>query len=110
MNINGVELDFDIFDASVAKRYETALETLNTLPKSDEGQTLSDSILAQCDAVFSFFDILFGPGTAEKLFDHRKNLKECLDATEQVVLTVNQQQKQLTDRVACYRASQAAQS
>ncbi len=95
MKINGTELYFDLYDADTAQRYEQALSILRSIPQPDENTRLADSIRTQCSAVFSFFDTLFGMGTSLKLFGEETNLTKCLTATEEILLEVNRQQKNM---------------
>lgn len=107
MNINGIEFQLDIYDADTADRYEQAIELLRAVPPPEKDTRLSDSIRTQCHAVFSFFEILFGKGSAEKVFGSSTNLSKCIEATEQVILEVNRQQKTMVDQIERCRPESA---
>lgn len=101
LEINGAELEFDIFDAETAEKYEVALNNMSVAGEEaskigKEGK-LSECIRAQCEGVFDFFDDIFGTGTAEIVFGEKTNLRICLDAAAKVINSVDEQQKELKD-------------
>ncbi len=82
--LNGKEYELDLFDVDVMEHYETA--TLNSAKKmiemgksKDKCQKLSDVMKIGCDIIFDFFDNVFGKGTAENIFDGKRNYKLCLN-------------------------------
>ena len=109
VNINGVELEFDIYDLDTAKRYEAALKGLGT--ESSElqpGASLVESIEKECNMTFQFLDLLFGEGTSNKVFGSKCNLNACLEAVEAVTTDVSRQRSALDDRVQKYIPKQEA--
>jgi len=79
MEFKGLELDFDIFDADTADAYEAAVKHAQAAAsEKQEGESLGDTIRHQCQAVFDFFDDLFGDGFHKALFGERTNLMECI--------------------------------
>ena len=103
MEINGVTLEFDYYDADQLERVENGIlavqEGCGNLP---EGLKLSESMRRQCGLVFAFFDGVFGEGTAGRVFGPSTNLMVCLDAFEAVVEEIKRQQKKLIDRQKAY--------
>lgn len=97
MQVNGKELEFDIFDAENAGKYEQAVKEVSVkmqaLQKKD--LTLSEGIRFQCEAVAGCFDSIFGPGTAARIFDGKVNLKLALTAFEELITGVNSQKDEL---------------
>lgn len=92
MIINNVELpDIDVSDALVMENYEAAhdkvAEKMNNLDIN--GKRRSELIRIQCEAVFEFFEDVFGEGAAKKVFGDSVNLTTCLNAYEAVVVEVN---------------------
>lgn len=83
MNILGVELDFDFFDADQLEIYERenlkVAEDINE-PTQYEGKNTADSIRIQCRIVDNFFDALFGAGTAQKIFNGKANIRDHMEA------------------------------
>lgn len=81
--LNNKEYELDLFDVNVMENYETA--TLNSAEKmiemgksEDKCQKLSDVMKIGCNIIFDFFDTVFGKGTAENIFDGKRNYKLCL--------------------------------
>lgn len=98
MIINNVELpDIDVSDALVMENYEAAhdkvAKKMNNLDIN--GKRCSELIRIQCEAVFEFFEDVFGEGTAKKVFGESVNLTTCLNAYESVVDGVNNLEKKV---------------
>lgn len=96
MIINNVELpDIDVSGALVMENYEAAhdkvAEKMNNLDVN--GKRRSELIRIQCEAVFEFFEDVFGEGTSKKVFGESVNLAICLSAYESVVYGVNRLDK-----------------
>ncbi len=92
MIINNVELpDIDVSDALVMENYEAAhdkvAKKINNLDVN--GKRRSELIRIQCEAVFEFFEDVFGEGTAKKVFGESVNLMTCINAYGEVVKAVN---------------------
>lgn len=83
MNILGVELELDLFDADVLEAYEKenqrVIERINDNTQY-EGKSTADALRYQCRVVNDFFDSLFGKGTAEKIFEGKCNIKDHMEA------------------------------
>ena len=87
MNILGVDLEFDFFDADKVDLYEAENKKVAERikePTPYEGKTTGQSFRIQCGIVDDFFNSVFGPGTAEKLFKGKANLREHMEAFAQV--------------------------
>ena len=95
MVFKDMELDFDIFDAETADLYEEAVKTTRDAAVKKAGETLGDAIRRQCNAVFHFFDILFGDGFHKELFGERTNLMECIETFRDFVKAVDEQKAAL---------------
>lgn len=79
MEFKGLELDFDIFDADTADAYEEAVKNAQAAASEKKvGESLGDTIRRQCQAVYDFFDDLFGDGFHKDLFGEKDNLMECI--------------------------------
>lgn len=83
MNIFGVELEIDFFDADQLEAYERenykVAKDINE-PTQYEGKSTSDSIRIQCNIIDKFFDAVFGPGTSKKLFRGKANIRDHMEA------------------------------
>ncbi len=83
MNILGVELEFDFYDADQLEVYERenqkVVEQVKE-PTQYEGKSASESIRIQCGIIDTFFDNVFGSGTAKRLFHGKANLRDHMEA------------------------------
>lgn len=87
MKINGVEIpDIDNCDLAAMEKYEAAhARVLEKANKTEEVCTKrSEAIRFLCEAVFEFFETVFGEGTAKLVFGDQVNLRVCMDAYEEV--------------------------
>lgn len=109
MKINGVELeDLEIYDADVAEKYENALEEVDKKAKEAEKETkASAAIRKQCQAVFDFFNTMFGEGTDEKIFGNKTNLIVCLDALEEFKSRIDEREDELQKKYNKYSPNRA---
>lgn len=84
MKINGVELeDIDVFDVEVMKRYEEAIDNVIGEVSGKESEKISEIIGIQCNAIFHFFNKIFGDGADKKIFGSKVNLLTCINAFEE---------------------------
>ena len=100
MIINGVAIpDPDIGELSFLEKYEAANDTIvqkmNAI--NTEEVRRSEAVRIQCEAVFDFFDTVFGEGTAKTVFGEQVNLKTCIDAYGAAVNGVNALDSKLAD-------------
>ena len=100
MQFRNMELDFDIFDAETADAYEAAAKRTKAAAVKKSEETLGDAIRRQCNAVFDFFDDLFGDGFHRELFGEKTNLIECIEAFREFVKAVNDQKSTLNKMLA----------
>lgn len=77
ITINEVDLELDLLNADVVERYEMLnrqiVEKIKE-PKQYSGLSNADAMRIQCRYIDEFFDELFEPGTAERLFGKGSNL------------------------------------
>lgn len=83
MNILGVELEYDFYDADLLEAYERenkkVAEDIKE-PTQYDGKSAADGIRIQCRIVDNFFDALFGDGTAQKIFKGKANIRDHMEA------------------------------
>lgn len=97
ITINNVELEYDVFDLDFAEKYEYGLISVQKQAQvKDNTKKLSDVIKTQCNAVFDFFDDLFGEGTSEAVFGQKTNLMTCLMAFKTVTEAIEAQVTETT--------------
>lgn len=73
--INDIKLPFDFDDAETMDRYLTAMKQVQSDASTivTEG-TRADEIRSYCAVFDKMYDTIFGPGTADKIFQGRKNI------------------------------------
>lgn len=100
INVLGVDLELDVFDANVFETYEAAVnEVSRKVTENDEleGQKTSQKLRFQCTMIKEFFDEVFGPGTSDKLFHGKDNIKDCIDAYLAVIKKFNEEAVELSE-------------
>lgn len=108
MKINGIELeDLEIYDADVAERYEKALDDVIKKTRNLTGLKTSAVIRKQCEFIFELFDILFGEGTAKKVFGGKANLLVCMKSFEELIEYCNSQKQELDKLANKYSVNRA---
>lgn len=83
MNVLGVELEYDFFDADQLEVYETANKKVVDRikePTQYDGKSTSEALKIQCRIVNEFFDEVFREGTSEKVFGGKNNIKDHMEA------------------------------
>lgn len=83
MNVLGVELNIDFFDADQLEKYE--VENKRVADRINErsqyqGKSTAESLRIQCGIVDDFFNAVFGDGTDETLFHGKSNIKDHMEA------------------------------
>lgn len=109
IKINGVELeDLDIYDLEVAEKVDKELNFVGEVGGKLEGLSTPEVIRTQCNAIFKFFNALFGEGTDKKIFGDKVNLVTCLEAFDEFVTQVRNQKeriKKLSNKYSPNRAN-----
>ena len=106
ITINGVDLDFNIYDYETALHYESALTRIQSETTKPGG--LAETIKAQCELVFDFFDEVFGPGTAEQVFQGKYDFRVCTAALGDVINAAKAQQQEYTSLLDRYAPNHTA--
>lgn len=75
------EADIDASDYEFMRKYEEMVEKVHdSEKKSKKDGMYSEAIEEQCSIIFSFFDGIFGAGTAELMFGDTKKVRLCNEA------------------------------
>lgn len=83
MNVLGVEIDYDFFDADNLEVYERENKRVSDRikePTQYEGKSTADSLRIQCGIVDDFFNAVFGDGTADAIFHGKANIRDHMEA------------------------------
>ena len=78
MKLKNIEVDFSFTDAGCIERLENATKNVKekAAVKEKENLSLSESIREECKIIDEFIDETFGEGTAEKIFNGKRDLQE----------------------------------
>lgn len=100
MEINGVTLQADFMDADFMDKFEPALYTMrDKIQKSKSTQHTSVAAgyreLNSC--IDEFFNVVWGDGTADRVFDGSKNVMVHLQAVAQIDEAQKQEKKAFND-------------
>lgn len=88
MKINGVELEFELFDADAEElknRYFQELEKMKTIKDDMPEGTEHEKSVYLCKRVKGVFDHVFGEGMGEKICGSGSNVLSCMRAYKQLV-------------------------
>lgn len=81
VKILGKTVQAEFTSPAFIKKYEDALRMVyEEASKSEDEETASKAIKAQCDAVVHLTDNLFGSGSADEILGKEASLLVCLDA------------------------------
>ena len=112
--INGVTLQGDFMDADFVGPYEAATRKMQEIAAASRGKkyaSVAQGYLEQCQTVNEYFDDVFGPGTAAKVFQGAEhNIMVHLKAVEQLTDWARGEKKKLNDFTNKYTQRQNAQA
>lgn len=98
MKINGVELDFVLYDSANTEMRQRYFEELNKMRTVSQDVPKEATEKAQteylCNRVKQMFDSVFGEGTGEKVCGTNSNLLLCMGAYGQLVSEQIRQNKE----------------
>ena len=76
--INGLELELDLEDADVFEKTMKTFEQMDEDGKNiDKTGNVPEFIKRYCEIYYNAFDRIFGEGTGEKIFNGKKNMRNC---------------------------------
>lgn len=107
MEINGVELEFNIYEYETAKKYEEAVQILSAA-KHDTSLSYAATIKEQCRFASDFIDKIFGAGTAAQIFDGKLDMKLYTEAVRSIVEEFAAQKSVMDELVGKYAPKRAA--
>lgn len=101
VEINGHVIEFDFLDADTVDRYYEAQDLLIKRGKKfrdNPNPDFAENLREQCRTVEEYFDMIFGAGTGDTIFDGMHgNLRAHLKAVEQLVDAVKASGKEIND-------------
>ncbi|MGL5330438.1 MAG: DUF6673 family protein [Peptostreptococcaceae bacterium] len=102
MVLNGVELEFDFYDADQMEILENALEEFGKkMESADRGVKQSVMIRNMCQATIDLLDEVFGEGTSNDVFGEETNFKKSMqvfkELTNERLRQIEEVNKELED-------------
>lgn len=88
MTINGVRLNFELYDTDndeMNARYFEELNKMRTIKNDMPDGTEKEKNVYLCNRVKSIFDTVFGAGTGDKICGSRNNVLVCMKAYSQLI-------------------------
>lgn len=109
--LNGVTLQGDYMDADFMEKFELSLrKCMETAAakKREHFETVSAAFRAQCEVVNTCLDEIFGPGTAEAVFQGTANVREHFQAIQDLGTWAASERKSFNDFTNQYTQRQRA--
>lgn len=105
MKVRNIEVNFSFLDADDVEKFEKEAKRVkeDSEVKSKEKMSYSEAIREECRIINSFFDNVFGEGTAQKIFGEKNNLEEHIKAFEDIVKEKIEHQKSLENTFNRYQ-------
>ena len=97
--INGQEFEFDLADADVL---ESMLKTFEIMDEEQKKLQKAGATVAfvrdYCNTYYRMFDNLFGPGTGDKIFGGKHNIRVCEETADDFIAFANRQVEKVNQR------------
>lgn len=110
MLINGVNLEFSLFNPDHVEKFYLAENELNekytTISQTQKMDSVEAyvSILRECCMVITeYFDASFGDGTSNKLFGKETDLNILIDAMQEVRANMERQGAEMSDKLSRFK-------
>lgn len=96
MLLNGVELEFDFYDADQIEVFEDAIDRAGVeINKALDAKKQSQLIRGVCQATINMLDEIFGEGTANDVFQGETNFKKSIEVFNSLVKERIKQEEEL---------------
>lgn len=109
MKINGVELNFELFDADaedMKKRYFQELDKMKTIKEDVPEGTEREKTVYTCERIKKFFDAVFGERTGNRVCGSGNNLLFCMRAYKELVFEQIRQQEEYENLISDLKVEQ----
>lgn len=88
--INGVQVEYDIFDITNFELYSSEAERVKAVANGEYSND-GERVRTYMDSVLDFFDTVLGEGASEKIFgDNRRNIRCVIDGFTVFISAVNE--------------------
>lgn len=100
MLLNGVELEFDFYDADQMEIFEKAFEEARAdMEEAFKAQKQSQLIRGVCQATINMIDEIFGEGTANDVFQGETNFRKSMQVFNALVKEKIKQEEEVDNIV-----------
>lgn len=97
MLLNGVELEYDFYDADQMEVFENALErAIVDVEKALEAKKQSQLIRGVCQVTIDMIDEIFGDGTADEVFQGETNFRKSMQVFNALVKEKIRQEEEVS--------------
>ena len=96
--INGVLLEFDVFEAKNAELYQNKTEAVKkSCDKIKNESDFAKGVKELCNVIFDFIDGIFGAGKHKEIFGDSVNLKTAISAYSEIVAAVTEDKEEFVN-------------
>lgn len=101
MVLNGIELEFDFYDADQMEIFEDALDKATEAIEGFTGKPARQSqmIRSICEVTINMLDDVFGEGTSNDVFKGETNFKKCLEVFTVLVKERAKQEEEIAQEI-----------
>ena len=86
------EHELDMQNCETAKRFDEAFQSMKSkADKLNPNGKLHEILGCYCEAVYAFFDGIFGEGASGEIFSDTMNARDCTSAYESILEYVSEQ-------------------
>ena len=97
MLLNGVELEYDFYDADQMEVFENAVErAMADVDKALEAKKQSQLIRGVCQVTIDMIDEIFGDGTADEVFQGETNFRKSMQVFNALVKEKIRQEEEVS--------------
>ena len=112
VNLNGIELDFDVYDAAQAPAYVNGAQKVAEALTEMDGKTDINEISAGykkiAKATSEMLDAIFGAGTGEKVLKGKESALQGIEILDALARSIDEQNKAIGEFRAKYSPARLA--
>lgn len=101
MELNGIVLEFDFYDADQMEMFEDAIDKAMAVIEDVSGKQMKQSqmIRSICEVTINMLDDVFGKGTANDVFEGETHFKKCLEVFKELVRERARQEDEMVQEI-----------
>lgn len=98
MEINGLTLNLNVFEANQAQKLIDSYESVANEAERAQGKSLPEQINIQCEAIKAAFDYIFGEGVGTAVCGYENDLMKCVDAYTRLCEEKDRQEQMMNEK------------